>query len=162
MAPRCINWLRSRRSAIASVAIAYVQFALDRPALFRIMFSEPCDRDNDERVAATAAMSLYVRGIVERSFPDADAEPLATAIWGLVHGLAFLHLDGKPDASTPATVAAQASAAIEALLSATKIGPGSGFGDVEQPGERPVTAASAAQNGETTSVSTVNIVAATM
>src|SRR5258705_12822442 len=37
-----------------SVAIAYVQFALERPALFRIMFTEPCDRDNDERVAATA------------------------------------------------------------------------------------------------------------
>ena len=39
---------------LASVAIAYVQFALERPTLFRIMFTEPCDRDNDERVAATA------------------------------------------------------------------------------------------------------------
>jgi hypothetical protein len=106
------------------VAIAYVQFALDRPALFRIMFTEPCDRDNDERVAATAAVSLYVRGIVERSFPDADAEPLATAIWALVHGLAFLHLDGKLDPSTPAAVAARVTAAIEALLSATKTDPG--------------------------------------
>jgi AcrR family transcriptional regulator len=110
---------------LASVAIAYVQFALDRPALFRIMFTEPCDRDNDERVAAT--VSLYVRGIVQRSFPDADAEPLATAIWALVHGLAFLHLDGKLDASTPAAVAAQVTAAIDALLSATNLGPGSGL-----------------------------------
>src|SRR5258705_5554414 len=50
---------------LAHVAIAYVQFALERPALFRIMFSEPCDRDNAERAAATAAVSLYVRGIVE-------------------------------------------------------------------------------------------------
>src|ERR1700736_2529327 len=57
---------------LASVAIAYVQFALERPALFRIMFGEPCDRDNDERAAATAAVSLYVRGIVERTFPQAD------------------------------------------------------------------------------------------
>src|SRR6202045_4216685 len=54
---------------LASVATAYVQFALERPALFRIMFTEPCDRDNDERVAATAAVSAYVRAIVERSFP---------------------------------------------------------------------------------------------
>src|ERR1700730_16243005 len=30
---------------LARVAIAYVQFALERPALFRIMFGEPCDRD---------------------------------------------------------------------------------------------------------------------
>jgi AcrR family transcriptional regulator len=101
---------------LASVAVAYVQFALDRPALFRIMFGEPCDRDNDERVAATAAVSLYVRGIVERAFPDADAEALATAIWALVHGLAFLHLDGKLDASTPSAVADRVTAAIHALV----------------------------------------------
>jgi AcrR family transcriptional regulator len=104
---------------LASVAIAYVQFALERPALFRIMFSEPCDRDNDERVATTAAVSQYVRAIAERSFPQADAEALATAIWALVHGLAFLHLDGKLDAPTPAAVAERVTAAIQALLAAT-------------------------------------------
>jgi AcrR family transcriptional regulator len=103
---------------LASVAIAYVQFALERPALFRIMFTEPCDRDNDERLAATAAVSHYVRAIVERTFPQADAESLATAIWALVHGLAFLHLDGKLDAGNPAVVAERTSAAIHALLTA--------------------------------------------
>jgi AcrR family transcriptional regulator len=108
----------STADELASVAIAYVQFALERPALFRIMFSEPCDRDNDERVAATAAVSLYVRGIVERSFPAADADALATAIWALVHGLAFLHLDGKLNA-TPSVVADQVSGAIQALMAAT-------------------------------------------
>jgi AcrR family transcriptional regulator len=107
---------------LASVATAYVQFALERPALFRIMFGEPCDRDNDERVAATAAVSLYVRAIVERSFPQADADALATAVWALVHGLAFLHLDGKLDAPTPAAVADRVTAAIQALLSATSTG----------------------------------------
>src|SRR5258708_36404437 len=89
---------------LAGVAIAYVQFALDRPALFRIMFGEPCDRDNDERVAATAAVSLYLREIVARAFPDAEAEALETAIWAPVHGLAFPHPDGKPAPSTPAAV----------------------------------------------------------
>src|ERR1700736_1192610 len=103
---------------LASVAVAYVQFALDRPALFRIMFGEPCDRDNDERVAATAAVSLYVREIVGRSFPQADAAALATAIWALVHGLAFLFLDGKLDARTPSAVADPVTAAIQALLPA--------------------------------------------
>jgi AcrR family transcriptional regulator len=108
---------------LASVATAYVQFALERPALFRIMFGEPCDRDNDERVAATAAVSGYVRAIVERAFPQADAEALATAIWALVHGLAFLYLDGKLDAATPTVVAERITAAIHALLTATPIGP---------------------------------------
>lgn len=104
---------------LTSVAIAYVRFALDRPALFRIMFGEPCDRDNDERVAATAAVSLYLRAIVERSFPQADAEALATAIWALVHGLAFLHLDGKLDAANPSLAADRVSSSIQALLTST-------------------------------------------
>jgi hypothetical protein len=109
------------------VSIAYVRFALEKPALFRIMFREPCDRDNDERVAATAAVSQYVRGIVERSFPQADPEALATAIWALVHGLAFLYLDGKLDASTPTVVAERVTAAVEVLLTASSNGERSAY-----------------------------------
>jgi AcrR family transcriptional regulator len=104
---------------LAGVAVAYVRFALDRPALFQIMFGEPCDRDNDERVATTAAVSMYLRGIVARCFPQADPEALAPAIWALVHGLAFLHLDGKLDAPTPSAVADRVTAAIHALLGAS-------------------------------------------
>ena len=101
---------------LAAVAVAYVQFALQRPALFRVMFGEPCDRDSGERVAATAAISAYVGAIVERCFPAADADALSTAIWALVHGLAFLHLDGKLDSSTPDAVEARVAAAVHAAL----------------------------------------------
>jgi AcrR family transcriptional regulator len=104
---------------LANVATAYVQFALERPALFRIMFGEPCERDNEERVAATAAVSAYVRSIAQRTFPHADAEALATAIWALVHGLAFLCLDGKLGTPTSSAVADRITAAIHALLTAT-------------------------------------------
>ena len=110
--------LPSTPEQLARVAVAYVQFALERPALFRIMFGEPCDRDDDERVAAIAVVSQYVRAIVERTFPRSDPEALATAVWALVHGLAFLHLDGKLDASTPKVVAKRVTAAIEAALTA--------------------------------------------
>jgi AcrR family transcriptional regulator len=103
---------------LTRVALAYVQFAIERPALFRIMFGEPCDRDNAERMAATAAVSLYLRELVGRVFPEADAEAMATAIWALVHGLAFLHLDGKLDASTPSGVADRVTAAVQSLLMA--------------------------------------------
>ena len=115
---------------LASVAIAYVQFALERPALFRIMFTEPCDRYDDERVAAAAAVSHYLRAIVERAFPQADAEALATAIWALVHGLAFLLLDGKLDAPNSTAVADRVSGAIHALLTAANIGPGAAHGQL--------------------------------
>jgi AcrR family transcriptional regulator len=101
---------------LAAVAVAYVRFALQRPALFRVMFGEPCDRDGRERVAATAAIATYVGAIVERCFPGADLDALSTAIWALVHGLAFLHLDGKLDGSTPEAVAERVSAAVHAVL----------------------------------------------
>ncbi|ROP55059.1 TetR/AcrR family transcriptional regulator [Streptomyces sp. PanSC9] len=101
---------------LAAVAVAYVRFALERPALFRVMFAEPCDPHNEERVAATAAISEYVRGIVRGAFPGADEETLSTTVWALVHGLAFLHLDGKLDTSTPDVVAAQVRAAVHALF----------------------------------------------
>ncbi|MDT0469571.1 TetR/AcrR family transcriptional regulator [Streptomyces gibsoniae] len=103
---------------LAAVAVAYVRFALDRPALFRVMFAEPCDPNSEERVAATAAISEYVRGVVGGAFPGADAEKLSTTVWALVHGLAFLHLDGKLDASTPDVVADQVRGAVHALFTA--------------------------------------------
>ncbi|QLJ02756.1 TetR/AcrR family transcriptional regulator [Streptomyces sp. NEAU-sy36] len=103
---------------LAAVAVAYVRFALERPALFRVMFAEPCDPTSEERVAATTAISEYVRGIVRSAFPGADAEALSTTVWALVHGLAFLHLDGKLDASTSDVVADQVRAAVHVLFTA--------------------------------------------
>jgi AcrR family transcriptional regulator len=109
----------SRPVDLAAVAVAYVDFALQRPALFRVMFSEPCDRDSSERVAATTAIAEYVGAIVRQSFPGADVEALSTAIWALVHGLAFLHLDGKLDASTPEVVSDRVGAAVHAIIMAS-------------------------------------------
>ncbi len=103
---------------IASVAVAYVRFALDHPAPFRAMFAEPCDPDNEERVAATATIAAYVRDIARRTFPEADPEASWTSVWTLVHGLAFLHLDGTFDAATPEAVAEQIRTAVLTLLTA--------------------------------------------
>ncbi|HEY3630436.1 MAG TPA: TetR/AcrR family transcriptional regulator [Jatrophihabitantaceae bacterium] len=103
---------------LAAVAVAYVRFALDQPALFRVMFGEPCDRDSSERVAATTAISAYVTAIVARCFPDSDAEAMSTAVWALVHGLAFLHLDGKLDATRPRIVSKRVRGAVRAALAA--------------------------------------------
>ncbi|MFJ3224463.1 TetR/AcrR family transcriptional regulator [Streptomyces sp. NPDC086783] len=103
---------------LADVAVAYVRFALDHPALFRTMFAEPCDPTSEERVAATAVISEYVQGIADRAFPGSDTGALSTAVWALVHGLAFLHLDGKLDTSTPEIVAEQVRATVQALFAA--------------------------------------------
>ncbi|MEZ0052367.1 AcrR family transcriptional regulator [Mycobacterium sp. MAA66] len=100
---------------LADVAVAYVQFALRRPALFRVMFSEPCDPTTPERAHATTVITAYVNDIVARAFPDSDTESLSDAIWALVHGLAFLYLDGKFDNADPQVTDARVRAAIHAV-----------------------------------------------
>ncbi|GAB3734246.1 TetR/AcrR family transcriptional regulator [Nocardiopsis nanhaiensis] len=101
---------------LTEIAAAYVRFAIERPALFRVMFAEPCDPDNEERVQATAAIWEYVTGIAEKAFPGADTDTLATAVWALVHGLAFLHLDGKLEADTPDAVNQHVRSAVHVLF----------------------------------------------
>ncbi|MFD7408657.1 TetR/AcrR family transcriptional regulator [Streptomyces sp. NPDC059866] len=114
-----VNPAPSTPDDLAAVAVVYVQFALDHPALFRAMFAEPCDPTSAERVAATAVITEYVKGIVRDAFPGVDSSgALATTVWALVHGLAFLHLDGKLDSSTPEVVADQVRASVSALFSA--------------------------------------------
>ncbi len=101
---------------LAEVGVAYVEFAMRRPALFQMMFGAPCDRESRERVAAANAILDFVRAAVQRSFPDADAEAMTTAVWALVHGLAFLHLDGKLDMSAPVSVSDRVRDAVRAVL----------------------------------------------
>lgn len=43
---------------LAAAAVAYVQFALARPGLFRVMFAEPCEANHVDRSAAPAAVAI--------------------------------------------------------------------------------------------------------
>jgi AcrR family transcriptional regulator len=89
--------MRPPRSAaeVAELAVEYVRFALRRPALFRLMFGQPCDDRDDDRVRAAGALHDYLESVMAAVFPQTDPVALATAGWSLAHGLAFLHLDGK-------------------------------------------------------------------
>ena len=104
---------------LACIAIAYVQFALTRTGLFRAMFAEPCDPTTPERVAAVEVIKQYVKSIVQRVFPAADVEAMSDAVWALVHGLAFLYLDGKFDASNADAVAERIRSTVLAFLGAS-------------------------------------------
>jgi AcrR family transcriptional regulator len=101
---------------LADIAVAYVEFALARPGLFRVMFAGQCDPTSPERVAAVAAINEYLQSIVRQALPSDDPEAMAAAVWGLVHGLAFLHLDGKLDSSSTNAVATRVRAAVRAVL----------------------------------------------
>lgn len=80
---------------VGELAVAYVRFAQRRPALFRLMFGQACDDQDDQRVRAAGALHDYLAAVMAEVFPQSDPVALATAGWSLAHGLAFLHLDGK-------------------------------------------------------------------
>jgi AcrR family transcriptional regulator len=79
-------------TALIAQGMAYIDMALDHPALFRLMFA-------DARTAARTADcdAPAYRVLAERvATIMGDGQPhAATVAWGIVHGLAMLSLDGR-------------------------------------------------------------------
>ncbi|MGV9676737.1 TetR/AcrR family transcriptional regulator [Nocardia sp. NPDC003482] len=103
---------------LGEFAVAYVRFALRRPALFRLMFGNPCDKEDEDRVRAAEEIHDLLRFAMTQVFPDGDHEALASAGWGLAHGLACLYLDGKLSAGSDREVAEHVRAAFAATFAA--------------------------------------------
>lgn len=103
---------------LAGLAVAYVSFALRRPALFRVMFGSACDEGSEERVQAASAVHALLRTSASRVFPDGDADAIAAAGWAFAHGMACLYIDGKLSAGSPEAVAAHVRTAFSALVNA--------------------------------------------
>jgi AcrR family transcriptional regulator len=87
---------------LRSMAEAYVRFAWDQPAYFRLMFrpelSQP-DRHPDAEAAGDAAYTVLADTINEAveagALPSGAAAEMAIGWWSLAHGLASLALDGQ-------------------------------------------------------------------
>jgi AcrR family transcriptional regulator len=81
---------------------AYVQFALDNPSHYRVMFGVWTSRDEDTALRAAGARafqllvdaltSLQRDGVVRRNEPAAQ---VALYVWAAVHGVAMLAMDGR-------------------------------------------------------------------
>lgn len=110
-----VHGLPTTPDQVADLAVAYVDFALRRPALFKLMFGNACDPTDAERVRASDELHELVAAALTSVFPDADPA-LATAGWGLAHGLAFLHLDGKLAADDIAQVHDRVRSAFSAVF----------------------------------------------
>jgi len=77
----------------------YVRFALDHPALFRLMAATPpqddlFDLDAPEDDAAGKLLRAYAFKIAGEGASVAAARTIAMRAWALVHGLAVLMLQG--------------------------------------------------------------------
>lgn len=79
-------------AALIAQGMAYVDMALDHPALFRLMFADArtAARTVDCDAPAYRVLAERVATIMGDGQPHA-----ATAAWGIVHGVAMLSLDGR-------------------------------------------------------------------
>jgi len=80
-----------------AIGLAYVRFALDHPATFRVMFGREladCAAQPPELQEASAAAYAILQRTSEAVAGAPGAELQAFAGWALVHGAAVLYLDG--------------------------------------------------------------------
>ena len=101
---------------LGALGIIYVFFALKRPTEFRIMFGNECDDADAERVLAAQRLHAVLDDMLAEMFPTADIPNLSIALWGMAHGIAFLHLDGKLRPEDLGEVDGRVRAAVAAVL----------------------------------------------
>jgi AcrR family transcriptional regulator len=76
--------------------LAYVCFALEHPALFRLMFSGAIDRDAFSDVHSASALGLAELGrFVGQTYDENASAEAVISVWAFVHGLAQLLLDSQ-------------------------------------------------------------------
>ena len=81
-----------------AVGLAYIEFALDKPAFFRAMWYEEGIYSNDPvYLEATRKLADQLYGGFADTLPDDDdaaLSPQELLAWSAVHGLASLFIDG--------------------------------------------------------------------
>jgi AcrR family transcriptional regulator len=120
------------RARLEACGLAYVRFALESPARFKVMFRPELAAPSEEGAVArssTPALDTLTGAIIQAQeaglAPAGDPMPLVLTCWSAVHGLASLWLDGplartyRAFASSPEKVAALLSSTLAGLLIAS-------------------------------------------
>ncbi len=93
-----IQAVKEGEDPFRAVGLAYIEFALEKPAFFRAMWREEAIYTNDnDYVAATNKLSTHLKGGFSKTMRDEDPESLSPQellTWSSVHGLANLFIDG--------------------------------------------------------------------
>ncbi len=109
-------------AALMAVGLAYVSFAGDRPAIYRLMFGPECDKAGhpDLMAAGHEALSVLVDAVATCKaaglIGDADVQQVALLGWSTSHGLASLHADGILAATMPGDLRSTAQAVLGMLI----------------------------------------------
>ncbi len=92
------NAIASGANDFLAVGMAYIEFALKKPAFFRAMWREETIYSQDQDyLAATERLSGYLKGGFVKTIIDDDPGNFSTQellAWSSVHGLASLFIDG--------------------------------------------------------------------
>lgn len=85
--------------AFRRFGVAYVLYAVEHPAHFRVMYGAEADCEEGPLAEAKEEkLGMLIAGVeaCQRAgvFPPGPPEPLAVVAWSLVHGLATLWVDG--------------------------------------------------------------------
>lgn len=87
-------------AGLEAMGLAYIGFALDQPAVYRVMFSDAVDKTAfPELLNASRSSFDVLRNAVAKVYGPEHADAAATSAWALVHGLALLLLDKQLPAS---------------------------------------------------------------
>ena len=110
-------------NAFHGVGMAYIQFALDKPAFFRAMWREETIYVNDpDYIKAAEELSKHLKGGFADTIIDDDPAKFSSQellAWSAVHGLANLFVDGPvAKGETKAEKLLRAAGMIEALAPA--------------------------------------------
>lgn len=93
--------LADSASRTRAVGMAYIQFASERPHVYRMMFEAPFLQENDvdpdlvragER--ARDQMKGHVRDMIANGVIEGDPVLIGNLLWGGVHGIVMLSLSG--------------------------------------------------------------------
>lgn len=86
------------KAGFLASGMAYVRFAVDNPALFRLVFSaaqqgDPLEAQPDSVSAALGDLRRHIEALMPEGSPGAERKAAALHAWALVHGIAQLVLD---------------------------------------------------------------------
>jgi len=112
-----------RSDAFVKVSLAYIQFALEKPAFFRAMWREEAIYSLDpDYVAAADGLRQHLQSGFADTLEDTDPHSLSSQellAWSSVHGMAHLYIDGPVgNADTQSEKLATAEIVLEKLKSA--------------------------------------------
>lgn len=82
-------------AGFSATGSAYVRFALDNPALFRLIFANPMPHDHEAVAAGDPddAMAMLQTAAAALAPPGMEPRVFALQSWSIAHGLAMLILD---------------------------------------------------------------------